>query len=136
KCVAALATLMATHDLPDADVTVAVNWQGGAFDARMVQRVGFGLEVTMALDVPPSSMFGHDLRVDRVAEGVEVHAPESRGMLKKEVKMVPNKLGRHHVTHVTVSTGGVTMRVRATPEANAAGFDVMVTKKGTVTVER
>lgn len=136
KGVAALGTLMATHDLPDADVTVAVNWTGGAFDARMVQRVGFGLEVTMALDVPPSSIFGHDLRVERVAEGVEVHAPESRGMLKKEVKMVPNKLGRHHVTHVTVSTSGVTVRVRATPEANAAGFDIMVTKKGTVTVER
>lgn len=136
KCVAALGTLVATHDLPDADETLVVQWNGSAYDARMVQRVGFGLEVTMTLDVPPSSLFGHDLRVEKVADGTEVHVPESRGVLKKEMKMVPHKLGRHHVTHVTVATNGTTVRVRATPEAGAPGFDILVARNGNVTVER
>lgn len=136
KCVSALGALLATHDLPDADETLVVQWGGAAYEARMVQRVGWGLEVTMTLDIPPSSLFGHDLRVDKVADGAEVHAPETAGWLKKEVKMVPHKLGRYHVTHVTVGTNGVVLRVRATPEAGAAGFDISVGRRGDVTVER
>jgi hypothetical protein len=136
KCVSALGAMLATHDLPDADETLVVQWGGTAYEARMVQRVGWGLEVTMTLDIPPSSLFGHDLRVEKVADGAEVHAPETAGWLKKEVKMVPHKLGRYHVTHVTVATNGVVLRVRATPEAGAAGFDISVGRRGDVTVER
>jgi hypothetical protein len=136
KCVSALATLLATHDLPDAEKTTVVQWGGAAYEARMVQRVGWGLEVTVALDIAPSSPFGHDLRIDKVMDGVTVHAPETAGWLKKDVKMVPHKLGRFHLNHVTVSPSGTVMRVRATPEAGAAGFDIGVSKRGDVTVER
>lgn len=136
KCVSALATLLATHDLPDADETLVIQWNGTAYEARMVQRVGWGLEVTVALDIAPSSPFGHDLRVEKMMDGVTVHAPETAGWLKKDVKMVPHKLGRFHVNHVTVATSGTVMRVRATPEAGAAGFDISVGKRGDVTVER
>ncbi len=59
RCVSALGALLATHDLPDADETSTVQWNGAGFDARLVQRVGWGLEVTMVLDIPPSSVFGH-----------------------------------------------------------------------------
>ncbi len=65
-----------------------------------------------------------------------MHAPETAGWLKKEVKMVPHKLGRHHLTHVTVASTGTVMRVRATPDATAAGFDISVGRRGDVTIER
>ncbi|MBZ0237461.1 MAG: hypothetical protein K8M05_34400, partial [Deltaproteobacteria bacterium] len=133
KSVSALGALLAAHDLPDADATLTVQWSGAAYEARMVQRVGWGLEATMALDVPSSSIFAHDLRVEKVVEGLEVHAPETAGWIKKELKMVPQKLGRHHVMHVTVATSGVVVRLRASPEAGAAGFDVSVPRRGDVT---
>ncbi len=136
KCVSALGALLATHDLPDADETLIVQWGGTAYEAKMIQRVGFGLEVTIALEIAPSSLFGHDLKVEKVAEGAEVHAPETAGWVKKQLKMVPHKLGRHHVTHVTVSTAGTLVKVRATPEAGAAGFDILVARNGEVAVER
>ena len=136
RCVAALGALLQAHDLPDATQSLLVRWNGTAYEARLKQRAKFGVEALIQLDIPSSSIFAHDVRIDRIADAVEIHAPESAGWLKKEVKMVPHKLSRHHVTEVIVDRGGVTFKARATPEAGAAGFDVRVSRKGEVEVQR
>lgn len=138
RCVSALGALLTTHDLPGAEETVTVQWggAGAGYEARLIQHAELGLEATLALEIPAGSLFAGELRVDRLAEGVEVHAPETAGWLKKEVKRVPHKLGRHHVTLASVAGGGVVMRLRASLEAGAAGFDVTVARNGDVAVER
>ncbi|MBE7452065.1 MAG: hypothetical protein HS111_25230 [Kofleriaceae bacterium] len=138
RCVSALGALLTTHDLPGAEETVTVQWAGAGagYEARLIQHAELGLEATLALEIPAGSLFAGELRVDRLAEGVEIHAPETAGWLKKEVKRVPHKLGRHHVTLASVAGGGVVMRLRASLEAGAAGFDVTVARDGDVAVER
>jgi hypothetical protein len=79
-------------------------------------------------------LFVPDLRVDRIAEGVEVHAVEAGGWLKKSDKLVPHKLGRYQVARVTVGSY-VTVRLRSGPDANASGFDVKKHKKGEIIIE-
>lgn len=136
RCRSALGTLLATNDLPGAVETLSVRWNGAMHEARLQQKVGFGVEAMVSLDIPPGSLFAQDLKVERFADSAEIHAPETAGWLKKEVKMVPHKLGRHHVTHVIVAKSGVTMRLRATPDAGAIGFDITVPRAGDPKVER
>lgn len=136
RCTAALGALLQTHDLPDAEESLQVRWNGGAYEAKLKQKSKFGAEVLIELEIPSSSIFAHDVRIDRIADGAEVHAPESAGWLKKEVKMVPHKLGRHHVTEVIVTGHGITFKARATSEAGAQGFDIHISRKGEVSVDR
>lgn len=136
RCVAALGTLLQSHDLPDAEESILVRWTGGGYEARLKQKAKFGAEALIELDIPSSSLFAHDVRIDRISDGVEIHAPESAGWLKKEVKMVPHRLGRHHVTEVIVSGAGITFKVRASSEAGAGGFDIQVGRKGDIKIDR
>ena len=43
-------------------------------------------------------VFSHALRVDKVVERLEVHAPEISGWLRKEVKLKPQRLDKEYVT--------------------------------------
>ena len=133
---AALGVLLAAHDLPGATETLSVRWNGAMHEARLQQKVGFGVEALVALDIPAGSLFAQDLKVERFADGAELHAPETAGWLKKEVKRVPHKIGRHHVTHVIVEKSGVTMRLRSAPESGATGFDIVVPRTGDPKIER
>src|SRR6185312_7244596 len=44
------------------------------------------------LVIAPSHLFGSVVRVDKLAERLEVHAPETGGWLRKEVKLRPQRL--------------------------------------------
>src|SRR5579862_6497922 len=132
RCAQALGKLLATHDLPGATESVTVKWTGVGFGARMRQVAGFGVDATLALDVPAGSFYAHELRVEKVGDGIELHAPETKGLLKKETKMVTQKLARFYVTEVTVLPRQTTVHVRATLEPNAPGFDIT---SGTVGVK-
>jgi hypothetical protein len=108
----ALEKLLRTHDLPTAVTELEVVWTTSGATATMTQRTGFGVEAVVALDIPPGSLFTPDLRVDQVAPGIEVHAVEAGGWIKKSDKLVPHKLGRYHVTSITVG-GNVRIHLRA-----------------------
>ncbi|MDB4958260.1 MAG: hypothetical protein JWO36_5829 [Myxococcales bacterium] len=124
--------LLRTHDLPGAAIELEVVWNGAAPKATMRQKTSFGVEAVLSLDIPANSLLGLDLRVDRIAEGVEVHANEAGGWLKKSDKKVPLKLGRYQIVRISV---GATVKVslRSGTEGNA-GFEVML-QKGEVTIE-
>jgi len=125
--------LLRTHDLPGADTELEVAWTGAAVKATMRQRTSFGVEAVLALDIPASSMIAVDLRVDRVAEGVEVHAHEAGGWLKKSDKLVALKLGRYHIAGVTVGTD-VVVRLRSSADASAPAIVVTAHRNGDVGV--
>lgn len=129
-----LEKLLRTHDLPNSDKEIEVVWTGASVSATMRQRTSFGVEAVLALDIPPGSVLGLDLRVDRIAEGVEVHAFGPGGWLKKSEKLVAHKLGRYHIVSVTVGAH-VTLQLRATADANTAGFTVTAYGDGELTIE-
>jgi len=130
-----LEKLLRTHDLPGADKTLEVAWTASGVKATMRQRTGFGVEAVVSLEIPASSVLGIDLRVDKIAEGVELHAHETAGWLKKSDKVVPHKLGRYQVAAVTVGSGATTVRLRAAPEPGAPGFAVASHRNGDLSVE-
>lgn len=132
----ALEKLLRTHDLPGAAKELDVVWTATGVKATMCQRTSFGVEATLALDVPASSVLGLDLRVDRIVEGVEVHAVGAGGWLKKSEKLVALKIGRYLVVGVSVGPQ-VTVQLRATGDGNtnAAGFAVTAYANGDLTIE-
>jgi hypothetical protein len=130
-----LEKLLRTHDLPGADKTLEVVWTASGVKATMRQRTAFGVEAVVSLEIPASSVLGIDLRVDKIAEGVELHAHETAGWLKKSDKVVPQKLGRYQVATVTAGGDATTVRLRATPEPGAPGFAVALHRNGDLSVE-
>jgi hypothetical protein len=130
-----LEKLLRTHDLPGADKELEVTWTTAGVKATMRQRTGFGVEAVLSLDIPASSLLGLDLRVDRIAENVEVHGHETGGWLKKSDKVVAHKLGRYQVTNVKVAGDATRVRLRASPEANAGGFVITARRNGDLGVE-
>jgi hypothetical protein len=125
KSLGSLEKLLKAHDLPDATKAYEVLWTANGVKAQMRQRTQFGVEAVLTLDVPAASLFTMDLRVDRLADGVEVNALEAGGWLKKGDKLVPHKLGRYHITRVMVGNE-VTIRLRTALDSSASGFDVIV----------
>jgi hypothetical protein len=130
-----LEKLLRTHDLPGADKTLEVVWTVSGVKATMRQRTGFGVEAVVSLEIPAGSVLGIDLRADKIAEGVELHAHETAGWLKKSDKVVPHKLGRYQVATVTVGGDTTTVRLRAAPEPGAPGFAVTSHRNGDLSVE-
>jgi len=131
----ALDKLLRTHDLPGAAKELEVTWTATGVKATMRQRTSFGVEATLALDVPVTSVLGLDLRVDRIAEGVEVHAVGAGGWLKKSEKLVALKIGRYLVVGVSVGPQ-VTVQLRATGDGNTnAGFAVTAYPNGDLVIE-
>jgi hypothetical protein len=130
-----LEKLLRTHDLPGADKALEVAWIASGVKATMRQRTGFGVEAVLSLEIPTNSVLGIDLRVEKIAEGVELHAHETAGWLKKSDKVVPHKLGRYQVASVTVAGDATTVRLRMAPEPGAAGFAVTARRTGELSVE-
>src|SRR5947207_3319758 len=57
-----------------------------------------GLAAVIELEVPPGHLLASIARVDKVVERLEVHAPESGGWLRKEVKLRPQRLDKEFIT--------------------------------------
>lgn len=129
-CLQALETLLAKHDLPDQKPALLVHSEGGTrYAARLRGSTPWALDFVLELEIPAHNLFAHDVRVDRVKEHLEIHAPETAGWIRKEVRAVPHKLGKHHVTEVVVEPGATTIKLRSGYDAAATGFDVTVRPK-------
>jgi hypothetical protein len=126
---AALEKLLLLYDLPDATLTTHLRLaQGGKYSAWIEAATPYGVQTTMELVVGPESAFAHDAKVERFAENFEIRAPETGGWIRKGSRVVPQKLGRFHVTEVTL--GEVcSIKLRSSTEANASGFDITIRKE-------
>jgi hypothetical protein len=128
--VKALEQLMVKHELPgsvsDLHVTLAA---GGRYGARARTKTPFGLETLLDLEVPASHLFEKVVRVDRLAEKLDVQAPEVGGWMRKEVKRRPQHLEKHHVIDIATSADGATLKLRIAPDGTGAGFDVLFSKE-------
>src|SRR5215472_2028590 len=100
-CAKALEALLLLHDPPDTSWSLHLERAAdGRYIAHMSGATSFGLKWTVELDVPPEHPFGRVVRVDRLVSQLEVHAPESGGWLRKEVKIRPQRLDRYYITEL------------------------------------
>jgi hypothetical protein len=127
-CVKALEGLLIKHDLPDmtSDVHVALVGSGARYVSRARVTTRFGLDAVVELEVPAGHLFERVVRVDRLAERLDVQVPEMGGWLHKEIKLRAQHLEKHHVTELSLgAAGGATVKLRAAPDGTGPGFDVM-----------
>jgi hypothetical protein len=125
-CLRALEALLVKHDLPDTDGALRLQLSGAAYQARLLLRAPWGLEVELELTVPPSHALAHVLRVDKILDRLEVQAPEEGGWLRKEVKLRPQRLDKDFVSEVTLEADDTTIRLRTAMDGNGAGFDISI----------
>jgi hypothetical protein len=124
-CTAALMKLLVPHRPPDSSVVLRVRLrETGRYDAWLEGSYpGVGLTWKCELAFPAGHLFNQSLRVDHVQQGLDVHAPELTGWIKKEVKVRPQHLERHTITEVDAQDSEIVVRLREEPKS-AAGFDL------------
>jgi hypothetical protein len=128
-CVKALETLVIKHDLPEASVDVHLAISGGTrYAGRSRLKTGFGLDAVLDLEIPANHLFDRVIRVDRLMERLDVHAPEKGGWLSKEVKRRPQHLEKHHVTEFSMGSSAGLIKLRLQPDGTGPGFDVLFSK--------
>ena len=124
-CSKAFGALLLGNELPDEDLIVHVRSKGGApYEAELVGRAPYGLEWTVAVDIPGSSLLASILRVDRLVERLEVDAPEESGWIRKETKIRPQRLDRLYVMDFVIDAAESAVKLRAEPDGTGDGFDV------------
>jgi hypothetical protein len=120
----ALEKVLLLYDLPEATETIRVRLsEAGRYSAWLESMTPYGLETVVELSIPAESPFAHDARVDRFVEGLEIRAPETAGWIRKESRMVPQKLGRLHIVEIAIGEQSL-IKLRSSPEAQANGYDI------------
>ena len=125
KCVAALETLILSHDIPDTDSELRLAANETGYGARLRGMTKLGLETVLELDVPDSNLFSSHVRVDKVVDDLEIHAPEKRGWLSKKVKLVTHKLSKKYIVELSHAASATTLKLRSTPVIDESGFDIV-----------
>ncbi|HEY2509332.1 MAG TPA: hypothetical protein VGI39_00625 [Polyangiaceae bacterium] len=125
-CLRALEGLVRGHELPDAKTTLHLVREGGGYAATRTTQTPFALDYVMGLDISPPHAFSQVTRVDRLMAQLEIHAPESSGWLRKEMKTRPQRLEKYYLTEMLFAPGATTLRLRATLDSRAQGFDLEV----------
>lgn len=124
-CAEALERLLVKHDVPGMKSELVVTFVGaGHYVGRAQVSTGFGVAGTLELEIPKGHLFERIVRVDRLAERLDVLAPEIGGWLHKEIKLRPQHLEKHYVAGLSVGAAGDTLRLRSAPDGSGAGFDV------------
>jgi hypothetical protein len=123
--VKAIEALLIKHDLPDMISDTNVSLVGGArYACGLHVATPFGLDVALQLEVPAGHLLERVVRIDRLAERLEVQVPEISGWLHKEVKLRIQHLEKHHLTAFSNGPAGSTFRLRLAPDGTGSGYDV------------
>ncbi|HLK91398.1 MAG TPA: hypothetical protein VKZ18_15985 [Polyangia bacterium] len=124
--VSALEGLLIKHDLPDmtsdCDVALAT---GGRYACQLLVTTPYAIDARLTLEVPAGHLFEKVIRLDRLAERLDVQVPEMAGWLHKEVKLRTQHLEKHHLTGFSAGPAGSTLQLRLAPERTGAGYDVI-----------
>lgn len=101
---------------------VATKKDDRRYVAELVGRSEFGLDWSIEMAVPEDA-WKAPLRVDRVADGLAILAPQLTGLIKKEVKLKKQKLDRHFVTKVIRDDANLHVELRS-EIGGPEGFDI------------
>jgi hypothetical protein len=126
-CVRALEGFLSRQDLPEATSALTLRCHGTAPSlCEMGLKTPYGIECKLGLEIPPASLLAHAVRVERVLERLEVNAPETVGLLHKEVKMRPQRLEKLYITMLSVAPTETTVALRANADGTGGGYDISV----------
>ncbi len=125
--------LLRAHDLPEADKVLEATWTGEGLKAKLRERTSFGVEAAIQLETSASEVLVADLRVDRIADNVEVHTREAGGWLKKGDKLVAQRLGRYQVVSIRVGKDHVAFQLKST-DASSTTLSVTVPRTGEIEI--
>jgi len=125
----AIETLLRHRDLPDSTshVEVMLGANRAAYGAQVRGRSDIGLEWVQALDIPAANLFSQLVKVDRLAPNLEVRLPEKGGWRRKGVRVRAHRIGGHYITELVHAAHQTTIKLRATPEDDETGFNVLIT---------
>jgi hypothetical protein len=127
RCVEALGGFLKRHDLPQMTSELRLQQEAGTgYAARLYVRALENVQAVLDLDVPPSHLFGTVARVDKLVERLEVHAPETGGWLRKEVKLRPQRLDKEFVTAIVAGAKVTMIQLRTAADGTGVGFDLSV----------
>lgn len=131
KCAEALAAFLRRHDLPQMTSELRLQQlDGNRYAARLYVRALGNLMAVVDLEIPPSHVLSTVARVDKVMERLEVHAPESGGWLRKEVKLRAQRLDKEFITAVVANARETLIHLRAAADGSGVGFDLTIREDG------
>ena len=126
RCADALAAFLKRHDLPKMTTELRLQQQNGSgYATRLYIKALDVLAAVIELDVPQGHLFAGVARVDKLVERLEVHAPESGGWLRKEVKLRPQRLDKEFITALVASANESLIHLRAAADGTGVGFDLV-----------
>jgi len=128
-CVKALEQFLLRYDFPGTTRSLELGLAGDRFTALLRARTGFGLTVVFELELPSDHAFARPFKLERVADRVEVQAPDSGGWLHKEGKLRAQRLEKLYVTELVADGSEGSLKLRASADS-AQGFDVRFKSDG------
>ncbi|GAC1591525.1 MAG: hypothetical protein NVS3B20_17470 [Polyangiales bacterium] len=125
-CASAIEALLLKHDFPESTISYKVAASGGRYSARVRGVTPFGLDATLALEIPSGHLFSQLLRVDKIVERLEVQAPEVSGWLNKQEKLRTQRLEKETVVDLAFEEQRSVIKLRVSPDGNGGGYNVIV----------
>ncbi|MDB4968067.1 MAG: hypothetical protein JWN44_3756 [Myxococcales bacterium] len=137
RCVDALSAFLKRHDLPGMTAELRLQQLNGAnYATRLYVKALDSLAAVIELDVPQGHLFAGVARVDKLIERLEVHAPESGGWLRKEVKLRPQRLDKEFITALVSNANESLIHLRTAADGTGVGFDLVVRNGARVKLSR
>lgn len=131
RCAEALGAFLVRHDLPAMSSELRLQQEGGSrYVARLYARALDDLQAALDLDIPSAHLLAGVARVDKLIERLEVHAPETGGWLRKEVKLRAQRLDKEFITAVVANARETVIHLRTAADGSGVGFDLTIGESG------
>lgn len=127
SCNSAIETFLLRHDLPGTVHRLELRLDGDAYLARLSGSSKEALSWVVDLEVPAGNLFSSLVRVDRVADHLDISLPEESGWVRKTTKLRNQKLSNKYITGLVHTAGESTLRLRVAP-TDDAGYDIVISR--------
>src|SRR5690606_286549 len=125
----ALEILLRSRDLPDSTqhVELVLDTARTGYTAQVRGRSDLGLEWVQTLDIPAGHLLAHLVKVERLSPNLEVRVPEKGGWMRKGMRLRSDRISSKYVTELVRASHQTTIKLRAAPEEDEAGYNILVT---------
>lgn len=122
-CLEALERLLVRNDFPETATSLHLRANdGGSYTALLHGCVPFGLRWTLELDPQGDPALERVVRVDKLVQRLEVHAPRTGGWLQKSPRLCVVRLDHHYVSELELTKEGMKLFVSSSSNGKGPGF--------------
>ena len=123
-----LERLLLDHNLPDASGRVDIELAGtDKYGARLEGMSPLGLEWSFDIEIPAGHLFHKLVKISELDEHLEIQLPELSGLVRKSVRLRPQKLSNKVVTAVRHKKHQTVVELRIAAQADESGVDLLLT---------